>query len=93
LRGDAASVELARPERRADGSVLLRWRTLADAARYRVEVFTAPGATVAEAVVSDTSYVVAPAVAASAAGPLSWMVTAIRADGAERSSPMGRIAP
>lgn len=93
LRGTAPSVVLAAPERRADGAVLLRWSSLDDAARYRVELFTATGATVADAVVRDTTYVVSPGVASGAAGPLSWMVTAIRSDGAERSSPMGHIAP
>ena len=93
LRGTAPSVVLAVPERRADGAVLLRWSSLDGAERYRIELFTARGTTVAEAVVRDTTYVVSPAVAAGAVGPLSWMVTAIRQDGAERSSPMGRIAP
>lgn len=93
LRGTAPSVVLAIPERRADGAVLLRWSSLNDAARYRIELFTATGATVGDAVVRDTTYVVSAAVMNGATGPLSWMVTAIRSDGAERSSPMGQIAP
>ena len=93
LRGTAPSVVLATPERRPDGAVLLRWSSLNDAARYRIELFTATGATVGDSVVRDTTYVVSPAVMNGATGPLSWMVTAIRSDGAERSSPMGQIAP
>lgn len=93
LRGTRAAIVLATPERRADGALLLRWTSQADAARYRVELFTTAGATVADAVVTDTSYVVSPAVMSNATTALSWMVTAIRADGAERSSPMGHIAP
>ena len=39
LRGNAPSVVLATPERRADGAVLLRWSSLSDATRYRIELF------------------------------------------------------
>ena len=91
LRGTSALM-LATPERRADGALVLRWSRPSDAARYRVELFTPSGVTVAETVVTDTTYVL-PATASGASGPLQWMVTAIRADGAERSSPMGRISP
>ena len=93
LRGGVPAVTLATPERRADGGVELRWSRPSDAVRYRVEVLAASGATVAQALVTDTTYVVSRASMAGAPAPLQWMVTAIRADGAEHSSPMGRIGP
>jgi hypothetical protein len=93
LRGNGSAITLGIPERRADGALLLRWSRVTDATRYRVELFTVSGATVAQAVVSETTYVVRPDTTAGATRPLNWMVTAITADGAERSSPMGRIPP
>ena len=93
LRGTGSAITLGTPERRADGALLLRWSRADDATRYRVELFTVSGATVAQAVVSETTYVVSPDTTAGATRPLRWMVTAMTADGAERSSPMGRIPP
>ena len=93
LRGSASAMTLATPERHANGDVVLRWSRPSDAVRYRVELFTTSGATVVETVVTDTSYVVRHDSAGGEHGPLEWMVTAIRADGAERASPVGRIAP
>jgi len=93
LRGTGSAITLGIPERRADGALLLRWSRADAATRYRVELFTVAGATVAQAVVADTTYVVRPDTTVGGRGPLRWMVTAIGADGAEHPSPMGRIPP
>ena len=64
LRGNGHTVTLLAPESRSDGSLLLQWRRLPDAARYRVELFTPSGRLVAGATLADSSYVVAPGAAA-----------------------------
>jgi hypothetical protein len=91
LRGGVTAIRLGVPEPSADGGVVLRWGRVADATRYRVEVFTGTGTTVAEATVSDTTFVVQPIALASTTEPLQWMVTALRADGGEQRSATGRI--
>jgi len=88
LRGDANTVVLLPPEQRADGSALLRWRTVPGAAAYRVEVFAPNGRTVAADTVSDSTFVL-PAVDASA--QLRWMVTALHGDGHEVRSRAERV--
>ena len=93
LRGGDTALPLLAPERAADGGVLLRWRSVSDAPRYRVEVYTPSGTTVAEAVVTDTAFVVGPAALAGRPDTLSWMVTALRSDGGEVRSARGRITP
>ena len=93
LRGGGTSLTLIGPERASDGGVLLRWRSVADAPRYRVEVYTLAGATVVESVVTDTSFMVSPAALGGRPDTLSWMVTALRTDGGELRSALGRIAP
>lgn len=93
LRGGASTVPLLAPERQRDGGVLLRWRAVDDAPRYRVEVFTSSGASVAEFVAVDTSIVVSPMTLAGRPDTLRWMVTALQIDGGELRSPMGRITP
>lgn len=86
LRGSEHTVSLLAPESRPDGSMLLRWRRLPDAARYHVELFTPSGRMVAGATLAESSYVVAPGVVKAAGDSLRWMVTAIRADGSEARS-------
>jgi hypothetical protein len=93
MRGDVAPLSLLGPERASDGGVLLRWRSVADAPRYRVEVYATSGATVAEGIVSDTFFVVSSAALAGRPDTLSWMVTALRSDGGEVRSTLGRITP
>ena len=93
LRGGETALALLGPERASDGGVLLRWRSVADSPRYRVEVFSPSGATVAEGVVSDTTFAVSASALAAGRDTLSWMVTALRADGGEVRSPLGHIAP
>lgn len=90
LRGRGHTVALLAPEPRSDGSLLLRWRRLPDAARYRVELFTPSGRMVAGATLADSSYVVAPG-AAAFGDSLRWMVTAIRGDGSETRSRTERL--
>jgi hypothetical protein len=93
LRGTGSAITLGIPERRGDGALVLRWSRVEDAPRYRVELFTTSGATLALAVVSETTYVARPDPSFVGTGSLRWMVTAMIADGAERSSPVGRIPP
>jgi hypothetical protein len=93
LRGGAAPLTLLGPERASDGGVLLRWRSVTDAPRYRVEVYAPSGTTVAEGIVSDTTFLVSSATLAGRPDTLSWMVTALRADGGEVRSTLGRITP
>lgn len=90
LRGSGHTVTLLAPEPRPDGSLLLQWRRLPDAARYRVELFTPSGRMVAGATLADSSYVVAPG-AAAFGDSLRWMVTAIRGDGSETRSRTERL--
>jgi hypothetical protein len=93
LRGGAAAVLLAPPERVAGGAVMLRWHRVADAPRYRVEVFAPSGATVAEAIVVDTTFTLPAAAFAGRPDSLRWTVTALRPDGGELRSTMGRLVP
>jgi hypothetical protein len=95
LRGGEAPLPLPLlgPERSSDGGVLLRWRSVADAPRYRVEVYGSSGATVAEGVVSDTTFTVSATMLSGRPDTLSWMVTALRSDGGEVRSQLGRITP
>ena len=81
---------LLAPEPRPDGSLLLQWRRLPDAARYRVELFTPSGRMVAGATLADSSYVVTPG-AVAMGDSLRWMVTAIRGDGSEARSRTERL--
>lgn len=92
LRGSGHTVALLAPEARQDGSFLLQWRRLPDAARYRVELFTPSGRMIAGATLADSSYVVAPG-AAALGDSLRWMVTAIRGDGSEARSRTERLTP
>lgn len=85
LRGSGHTVALLAPEPRPDGSLLLQWRRLPDAARYRVELFTPSGRMIAGATLADSAYVVPPGTVA-AGDSLRWMVTAIRGDGSEAHS-------
>ena len=93
LRGGDSSLALLAPERASDGGMLLRWRSIGGAPRYRVEVYTPSGTTVAEGIVTDTTFVVGPASLGGRPDTLTWMVTALRADGGEVRSAPGRIAP
>ena len=90
LRGSGHTVALLAPEPRPDGSLLLQWRRLPDAARYRVELFTPSGRMVAGATLADSSYVVTPG-AVAMGDSLRWMVTAIRGDGSEARSRTERL--
>jgi hypothetical protein len=90
LRGSGHTVVLLAPEPRPDGSLLLQWRRLPDAARYRVELFTPSGRMVAGATLADSTYVVAPG-AVALGDSLRWMVTAIRGDGSEARSRTERL--
>ena len=85
LRGSGHTVALLAPEPRPDGSLLLQWRRLPDAARYRVELFTPSGRMIAGATLADSAYVVPPGTVA-AGDSLRWMVSAIRGDGSEAHS-------
>lgn len=93
LRSGASTGALLVPVRQPDGGVLLRWRAVDDAPRYRVEVFTSSGASVVELVVVDTSLVVSSMTFRGRTDTLRWTVTALRTDGGELRSPMGRISP
>jgi hypothetical protein len=93
LRGGANELALAPPHRRTDGGVVLRWRRIAEVPRYRVEVFAPSGVTVAEGIVADTTFAVPSGALAGQPDTLRWMVTALRPDGGELRSTMGRIAP
>ena len=84
---------LLAPEHRADGSALLRWRTVPGAAAYRVEVFTPNGRTVVADTVSDSTFVLPAGESAPHRGQLRWMVTALHGDGHEVHSPAERVAP
>ena len=92
LRGSGHTVALLAPEPRPDGSLLLQWRRLPDATRYRVELFTPSGHMVVGATLADSSYVVTPG-AVAAGDSLRWMVTAIRGDGSEARSRTERLTP
>lgn len=93
LRGDAHTVVLLSPEGQADGSALLRWRTVPGAAAYRVEVFAPNGRTVVADTVSDSTFVLPAAASAGNAEPLRWMVTALHGDGYEIRSRAERVTP
>lgn len=93
LRGDGNTVVLLAPEQRADGSALLRWRTVPGAAAYRIEVFTPSGRTVVADTVSDSTFVLPAAENARREEQLRWMVTALHGDGHEVHSPAERVTP
>lgn len=93
LRGSSTGITLASPERRADGAVVLRWTRVPDAVRYRVEVYSVQGVTVAQRDGTDSSFVVPPSDRESGGASLRWIVTAMRADGGEVRSLEGRIEP
>jgi hypothetical protein len=93
LRGDSHTVVLLSPEEHADGSALLRWRTVPGAVAYRVEVFAPDGRTVVADTVSDSTFVLPAAAGAGDAEQLRWMVTALHGDGHEVRSRAERVAP
>ena len=93
LRGEEHTVVLLAPEPRADGSALLRWRTVSGAAAYRVEVFTPTGRTVVADTVRDSTFVLPATTASDSREALRWMVTALHGDGHEVQSRAERVRP
>jgi hypothetical protein len=92
LRGEEHTVVLLAPEQHADGSALLRWRTVPGAAAYRIEVFTPSGHTVVADTVRDSTFVLPAATDNAHEEQLRWMVTALHGDGHEVHSRAEQVA-
>ena len=90
LRGGEPRVTLLAPERAPGGGTLFRWRAVAGAERYRVELFDDAGATVASDTVRDTTATLAVPAGARGRG-LLWTVTALLPAGRELRGAAARL--
>lgn len=82
---------LVDPVMSADGSVVLRWRSVPNTVQYRVDVFDAAGRTLTMATVSDTTFTLG---ASSMGGDsLRYVITAVQADAGEVTSVPAPVRP
>jgi hypothetical protein len=93
IRSAASDVDLIAPAGRtaAGAPVTLRWRSVAGAASYRLEIMDAPGAILFSAFTLDTAQIVPDSVRLTAGVSYQWRVSAQMRGGAERRSKTQRL--